>query len=798
MLNFYSDVIVTNCNISHNNASWYGGGIINYESKAMMSNCNFSYNVAGGYDGGGMSNWYSSVNVINSVFFCNRTSFLCFGGGMDNYVGNFNVANCTFYFNNATEGNAISIIGCSYTVTNCILWKGFNDPSNADMISGYGIGTITYSDIDCTPCSYNPDIIIPLPAGEGNMSVDPKFCQVYTFNYLPIASDSPCIDAGNSSAVPKDVTDLDSDGDVEEQLPYDFFGNPRIQGSSVDMGAYEYVDNPNSPDLSAIPSTLNKFVGEALTRAEIDLATDPDGDTLMYSYGFKDGWKQFPTSKSYYYPPYPFCVSYLPYTFNHDEIGVHKLFIYVSDGVHQVSKQITITVAEAPVPQITAIQGSPVVAFGGYFTINGSNFGSQAGSLVLPEGVRAHLTSWTNTAIAVQVTNSTVPGEIPVNITTKLGKTCAQPATVTINTSDPYLNKATFLDGRAVTQTLPAMWGDTIRLSGAFLGALQGDSKVIFCDNKEAAVLSWSDTSIDVIVPQGSFSGRVTVAMPYKDSLCTLKVNIGNLPYLTGVSYYGSAPNTALPGEDIGITGLYLGAQKGNQRVIFNGGVEANNIVLWSPSSIRVTVPQGALAGPVKIVTDHGESNGYVVNIGPTLTKATFISNGKTISLNPPAMWGSTIRLIGAHFGSSQGSSRVIFPEDREGTVVSWSDTSIDVIVPQGSCSGYMKITTPNGDTNTLKIYIGNLPYLTGILYYHGTYPDRAVPGEYIIISGWYLGEQKGSSRVIFSGGVEATNVIQWSIRSVMVAVPQGALAGPVKIVTDHGESNAITVNIVN
>jgi hypothetical protein len=57
--------------------------------------------------------------------------------------------------------------------------------------------------------------------GEGNVDADPLLDDT---GHLQVGS--PCVDAGNSAAVPDGVTtDLD--------------GDRRIQGTSVDMGAYE-------------------------------------------------------------------------------------------------------------------------------------------------------------------------------------------------------------------------------------------------------------------------------------------------------------------------------------------------------------------------------------------------------------------------------------------------------------------------------------------------------------------------------------------------------------------------------
>jgi hypothetical protein len=56
---------------------------------------------------------------------------------------------------------------------------------------------------------------------------------------------SPCIDAADNASLPADVTDLDSDYDTDEALPFDLDYSPRIIDGDcnstdiVDMGAYE-------------------------------------------------------------------------------------------------------------------------------------------------------------------------------------------------------------------------------------------------------------------------------------------------------------------------------------------------------------------------------------------------------------------------------------------------------------------------------------------------------------------------------------------------------------------------------
>jgi hypothetical protein len=97
------------------------------------------------------------------------------------------------------------------------------------------------------------------------------------------------------------------------------------QGAAPDVGAYEYTAAGNQPpDLSAVPDVLTKDEGTTLTAAEVELATDPEGDPLTYAYS---GW-----------------LSSLPYNINFSDAGTHTLHVAVSDGTATAAKDIAITV----------------------------------------------------------------------------------------------------------------------------------------------------------------------------------------------------------------------------------------------------------------------------------------------------------------------------------------------------------------------------------------------------------------------------------------------------------------------
>jgi hypothetical protein len=113
-----------------------------------------------------------------------------------------------------------------------------------------GSATVTYS---CVQGGW---------AGQGNIDVDPMFASAWGGN-LRLLPGSPCIDAGDNSALPPDTQDLDHDGDTTEPLPLDLDGNPRVVdgdgdvepwtgvAETVDMGAYEYAGLPTPTGLTS-------------------------------------------------------------------------------------------------------------------------------------------------------------------------------------------------------------------------------------------------------------------------------------------------------------------------------------------------------------------------------------------------------------------------------------------------------------------------------------------------------------------------------------------------------------------
>jgi len=101
---------------------------------------------------------------------------------------------------------------------------------------------------------------------------------------IHLLADSPCIDAGDNTALPTDVLDLDYDGDTTEPIPYDYEIDPRVlDGDSsgttiVDMGADEF--SGGDTDADGIPDNIESMDDPDTDGFPNYLDSDSDGDGI--------------------------------------------------------------------------------------------------------------------------------------------------------------------------------------------------------------------------------------------------------------------------------------------------------------------------------------------------------------------------------------------------------------------------------------------------------------------------------------------------------------------------------------
>ena len=210
--------MIVNSTIEANIAAKGGGIYCDSSSVPTVTGCAIMGNVA--TTGGAIYGYSSSPAVVGTRIVGNKASS---GGGAYSYAGPPAFVNCTFSGNSAGTGAGLYLASSNVKMTNCIVWN--NAGPSVTSISSNPV--LAYCDIQGGW------------TGTGNINSDPRFVRTPTpgadntwgtadddYGDLRLQAGSPCVDAGNNSAVPVGIlTDL--------------------------AGRARFIDDPNTPDTGA-------------------------------------------------------------------------------------------------------------------------------------------------------------------------------------------------------------------------------------------------------------------------------------------------------------------------------------------------------------------------------------------------------------------------------------------------------------------------------------------------------------------------------------------------------------------
>lgn len=217
-------------NVAGYNYSSFAGALYAEASTVHLANCRFDRNFAV-LNASCIAAVQSTLVVTNCVFHDNHVENAAYSSVLFGDSGPTSLRSCVFSRNSSTSGYNQLWSG-SVSASGCIVWD--NDPQQLWP------SPATYT---CTPS--------PWP-GVGNISADPLFIDPDSGDFR-LSPGSPCIDAGDNTALLPDTLDLDGDGNTTEPTPIDMAGFPRRlddpdtpdtgKGAPpiVDMGAYEFT-----------------------------------------------------------------------------------------------------------------------------------------------------------------------------------------------------------------------------------------------------------------------------------------------------------------------------------------------------------------------------------------------------------------------------------------------------------------------------------------------------------------------------------------------------------------------------
>ncbi len=224
-------------------------------------------------------------------------------------------------------------------------------------------------------------------------------------------------------------------------------------------------------------------------------------------------------------------------------------------------------------------------------------------------------------------------------------------------------------------------------------------------------------------------------------------------------------PDLSDIGTTVTISGTNFSPVRGNNRVSFNGTAAIVDEANPDGTSLIVTVPEGAMTGPITI------SIGQVTVEGPNfnVVGAPVITDLNTTGGSP----GDTIVITGGNFSEVPTENTVQFGGvDAEVTAASL--TELTVIIPEGALSGELTVIVfGQGTSNGFTI----APEVTGFS------PEMGIVDTEITITGTNFNPDPENNQVTLNGAI--ATIVSVSPTELIVQVPAEATSGAIAIEID-------------
>ncbi len=263
----------------------------------------------------------------------------------------------------------------------------------------------------------------------------------------------------------------------------------------------------------------------------------------------------------------------------------------------------------------------------------------------------------------------------------------------------------------------------------------------------------------------------------------------------SGVEIYSvvANPSVVRPGAS---ASLNVSAGDGvNSALTYSWQADAGTLSSNNTSSVTWTAPAsvGSYLVSVEVSNEAGlKSRGYASVLvsaspmGPIIT-----------SVNPAEVKaGDQIRITGAGFGSSQGSSSVSINSAPTATIVSWSDTAITAIVPAGATTGSVIVTEAGVNSSPgyiVVLWATETPENVAISVAVGdVFASQIISdGSGGAIITWIDSRTTATTgQDIYAQRVNSAGVVQWAVNGVAISTATGNQSIPQ--LTSDGSGGAI------
>ena len=417
-----------------------------------------------------------------------------------------------------------------------------------------------------------------------------------------------------------------------------------------------------------------------------------------------------------------------------------------------------------PLQKITSISPNRGTA-GTQITVSGSGFHPTQGGGVLyySNSQHASIVSWSDTQIVATVTSAGSTGGMFVYQNGNYSN-----SDVMFTFGSPFITSVSPASGPVGTQ---------VQVNGSGFGTTQGSSSVAF-RSIAASIISWSDTQIIATVPTGAGSGTLTVSVASVTSNTNINFTVPT-PKITSLS-----PTSGIIGTTVTINGSGFQSAEGIGSVAFADG-HAAPILSWSDTQIVVQVPSTAISGAVSVQANNSDQSNQ--NFAFTLPNP--LVTGLVPSHGPA---GTQVQVNGTGFGATQGSSTIAFGTV-SATVVSWSDTQIVALVPNGvGNSSPVKVTEGGILSNTNVNFTVPVPTITSVT------PTIGGGGNPVTIAGTGFQSTQGQNSYVTFANFGAANIRSWTDTQIIAVVPPSATTTSIDVSANGGISNYITYTVPN